>query len=176
MYWEVSKLNKKDLKKTEDSKNLEDLKREEILKHQNSGVISLTKDEEEKALAVNPVRFLLPLDYSKAPTKEEKLDIDYKEKEKSDDKSFEIIMEVNPNMGEEAKKKKIKREKNLPMLYNKENLEDETFGLIDDYADIFSRQMKLAMSFSEIYIKSMTNMQKSFFEEYFKFLDGFSKK
>ena len=85
-------------------------------------------------------------------------------------------MEVNPNMGEEAKKKKIKREKNLPMLYNKENLEDETFGLIDDYADIFSRQMKLYMDFSEIYIKSMTDMQKSFFEEYFKFLDGFSKK
>lgn len=112
MYWEVSKLNNKDLKKTEDSKKLEDLKREEILKHQNSGVITLTKDEEEKALAVNPVRFLLPLDYSKAPTKEEKLDIDYKEKEKPNDKSFEIIMEVNPNMGEEAKKKKIKREKN----------------------------------------------------------------
>lgn len=176
MYWEVSKLDKKDLKNNEDGKNSKNLKIEELSKHQNSGVISFTKDEEEKALAVNPIRFLLPLNYNKLTPKEEKLDIDYKEKEKPNDKSFEIIMEVNPNMGEEAKKKKIKREKNLPMLYNKENLEDETFGLIDDYADIFSRQMKLYMDFSEIYIKSMTDMQKSFFEEYFKFLDGFSKK
>ncbi|CAG7586147.1 hypothetical protein PEPTYR26121_00312 [Peptoniphilus tyrrelliae] len=169
-------MDKKDLKNNEDGKNSKNLKIEELSKHQNSGVISFTKDEEEKALAVNPIRFLLPLNYNKLTPKEEKLDIDYKEKEKPNDKSFEIIMEVNPNMGEEAKKKKIKREKNLPMLYNKENLEDETFGLIDDYADIFSRQMKLYMDFSEIYIKSMTDMQKSFFEEYFKFLDGFSKK
>ena len=71
---------------------------------------------------------------------------------------------------------KIKRERNLPMIYNKENLEEDTLGLIDDYANIFSRQMKLIMDFSEIYMKTMTNMQKSIFEDYFKFLDDFSKK
>ena len=168
MYWEVSKLDKKDLKNNEDGKNSKDLKREELSKHQNSGVISFTKDEEEKALAVNPIRFLLPLDYNKLTPKEEKLEID--------NKNFEIIMEVNPNISNETKKKKIKRERNLPMIYNKENLEEDTLGLIDDYANIFSRQMKLIMDFSEIYMKTMTNMQKSFFEDYFKILDDFSKK
>lgn len=175
MYWEVSKLSKKDLKKNEDGKNEEDLKREELSKHQNSGVISFTKDE-EKSLAVNPIRFLLPLDYNKVPEKEEKLEIDYKEKNPESNKNFEIIMEVNPSVSNETKKKKIKRERNLPMIYNKENLEEDTLGLIDDYANIFSRQMKLIMDFSEIYMKTMTNMQKSFFEDYFKILDDFSKK
>ena len=161
-------MDKKDLKNNEDGKNSKDLKREELSKHQNSGVISFTKDEEEKALAVNPIRFLLPLDYNKLTPKEEKLEID--------NKNFEIIMEVNPNISNETKKKKIKRERNLPMIYNKENLEEDTLGLIDDYANIFSRQMKLIMDFSEIYMKTMTNMQKSFFEDYFKILDDFSKK
>lgn len=168
-------MSKKDLKNNAASKNEEDLKREELSKHQNSGVISFTK-EEEKSLAVNPIRFLLPLDYGKAPRKEEKLEIDYKEKNEPSNKNFEIIMEVNPNISNETKKKKIKRERNLPMIYNKENIEEDTLGLIDDYANIFSRQMKLIMDFSEIYMKTMTNMQKSIFEDYFKFLDDFSKK
>ena len=168
-------MSKKDLKNNAASKNEEDLKREELSKHQNSGVISFTK-EEEKSLAVNPIRFLLPLDYGKAPEREEKLEIDYKEKDEPSNKNFEIIMEVNPNISNETKKKKIKRERNLPMIYNKENIEEDTLGLIDDYANIFSRQMKLIMDFSEIYVKSISSMQKSFFEEYFKLFDDFSKK
>ena len=169
-------MSKKNLKNNAASKNEEDLKLQEISKHQNRGVISFTKDEDEKALAVNPIRFLLPLDYSKAPRKEEKLEIDYKEKDEPSKKDFEIIMEVNPNISNETKKKKIKRERNLPMIYNKENLEEDTLGLIDDYANIFSRQMKLIMDFSEIYVKSISSMQKSFFEDYFKLFDDFSKK
>ena len=61
------------------------------------------------------------------------------------------------------------------MLYDKEKMEEETMGIIDDYADIFSRQMKLMMDFSEIYVKSISSMQKSFFEDYFKLFDDFSK-
>ena len=169
-------MTKKDLKKNEDSKNEEDLKLQEISKHQNRGVISFTKDEDEKALAVNPIRFLLPLDYSKAPRKEEKLEIDYKEKDEPSNKDFEIIMEVNPSNFEDDRKKKFKKKNNLPIPYDKEKMEEETMGIIDDYADIFSRQMKLMMDFSEIYVKSMANMQKSIFEEYFKLFDDFSKK
>ena len=169
-------MSKKDLKNNAASKNEEDLKREELSKHQNSGVISFTKDEEEKALAVNPIRFLLPLDYNKLTPKEEKLKIDYKEKDPESNKNFEIIMEVNPSNFEDDRKKKFKKKNNLPMLYNKEKMEEETLGIIDDYANIFSRQMKLIMDFSEIYVKSISSMQKSFFEEYFKLFDDFSKK
>ena len=168
-------MSKKDLKNNAASKNEEDLKLQEISKHQNSGVISFTKEEDEKALAVNPIRFLLPLDYSKAPPKEEKLEIDYKEKDEPSNKNFEIIMEVNPSNFEDDRKKKFKKKNNLPMLYDKEKMKEETMGIIDDYADIFSRQMKLMMDFSEIYVKSMANMQKSFFEDYFKLFDDFSK-
>ena len=169
-------MSKKDLKNNAASKNEEDLKLQEISKHQNRGVISFTKDEDEKALAVNPIRFLLPLDYSKAPTKEEKLEIDYKEKDEPSNKDFEIIMEVNPSNFEDDRKKKFKKKNNLPMPYDKEKMEEETMGIIDDYADIFTRQMKLMMDFSEIYVKSISNMQKSFFEDYFKLFDDFSKK
>lgn len=169
-------MTKKDLKKNETSKNEEDLKLQDLSKHQNSGVISFTKEEDEKALAVNPIRFLLPLDYSKAPPKEEKLEIDYKEKDEPNNQDFEIIMEVNPSNFEDDKKKKFKKKNNLPMPYDKEKMEDETMGIIDDYADIFTRQMKLMMDFSEIYVKSMANMQKSFIEDYFKLFDDFSKK
>ena len=176
MYWEVSKLDKKDLKNNEDGKNSKNLKIEELSKHQNSGVISFTKDEEEKALAVNPIRFLLPLDYNKHTPKEEKLEIDYKEKDPESNKNFEIIMEVNPSNFEDDRKKKFKKKNNLPMLYDKEKTEEETMDIIDDYADIFTRQMKLMMDFSEIYIKSISSMQKSFFEDYFKLFDDFSKK
>lgn len=168
-------MSKKDLKNNAASKNEEDLKLQEISKRQNSGVISFTK-EDEKALAVNPIRFLLPLDYSKAPAKEEKLEIDYKEKDEPNNKNFEIIMEVNPSNFEDDRKKKFKKKNNLPMLYDKEKMEEETMGIIDDYADIFNRQMKLMMDFSEIYIKSISSMQKSFFEEYFKLFDDFTKK
>ncbi|MDY3903201.1 hypothetical protein [Peptoniphilus sp.] len=168
-------MSKKYLKNNEDSKKLEDLKLKEISKHQNSGVISFTKEEDKKSLAVNPVRFLLPLDYSKAHLKEDNLEIDLKEKEKPDDKGFEIIMEINPNIYED-KKKKSKRKSNLPMLYNQEEVKEETLGVIDDYRELFSRQMKLALSFSEIYINSIADMQKSFLEEYFNFLDSLSKK
>lgn len=168
-------MSKKGLKNNEDSKKLEDLKLKEISKHQNSGVISFTKEEDKKSLAVNPVRFLLPLDYSKAPLQEDNLEIDLKEKEKPDDKGFEIIMEINPNIYED-KKKKNKRKSNLPALYNQEEVKEETLGIIDDYRELFSRQMKLALSFSEIYIKSIADMQKSFLEEYFNFLDSLSKK
>lgn len=168
-------MSKKDLKNKAASKNEEDLKLQEISKHQNSGVISFTK-EDEKALAVNPIRFLLPLDYSKAPSREEKLEIDYKEKDEPNKKDFEIIMEVNPSNFEDDRKKKFKKKNNLPMLYDKEKMEEETMGIIDDYADIFTRQMKLMMDFSEIYIKSVSSMQKSFFEDYFKLFDDFSKK
>lgn len=168
-------MSKKDLKNNAASKNEEDLKREELSKHQNSGVISFTK-EEEKSLAVNPIRFLLPLDYGKAPEREEKLEIDYKEKDEPSNKGFEIIMEVNPSNFEDDKKKKFKKKNNLPMLYDKEKMEEETMGIIDDYADIFTRQMKLMMDFSEIYVKSISSMQKSFFEDYFKLFDDFSKK
>lgn len=169
-------MSKKDLKNNAASKNEEDLKLQEISKHQNRGVISFTKDEDEKALAVNPIRFLLPLDYSKAPTKEEKLEIDYKEKDEPSNKDFEIIMEVNPSNFEDDRKKKFKKKNNLPMPYDKEKMEEETMGIIDDYADIFTRQMKLMMDFSEIYVKSLSSMQKSFFEDYFKLFDDFSKK
>lgn len=169
-------MTKKDLKNNAASKNEEDLKLQEISKHQNRGVISFTKDDDEKALAVNPVRFLLPLDYSKAPTKEEKLEIDYKEKDEPSNKDFEIIMEVNPSNFEDDRKKKFKKKNNLPMPYDKEKMEEETMGIIDDYADIFTRQMKLMMDFSEIYVKSLSSMQKSFFEDYFKLFDDFSKK
>lgn len=169
-------MTKKDLKKNEALKNEEDLKLQDLSKRQNSGVISFTKEEDEKALAVNPIRFLLPLDYSKAPPKEEKLEIDYKEKDEPTNKNFEIIMEVNPSNFEDDRKKKFKKKNNLPMLYDKEKMKEETMGIIDDYADIFSRQMKLMMDFSEIYVKSMANMQKSFFEDYFKLFDDFSKK
>ena len=169
-------MSKKDLKNNAASKNEEDLKLQEISKHQNRGVISFTKDEDEKALAVNPIRFLLPLDYSKAPTKEEKLEIDYKEKDEPSNKDFEIIMEVNPSNFEDDRKKKFKKKNNLPMPYDKEKMEEETMGIIDDYADIFTREMKLMMDFSEIYVKSISNMQKSFFEDYFKLFDDFSKK
>lgn len=167
-------MSKKDLKNKAASKNEEDLKLQELSKHQNRGVISFTK-EDEKALAVNPIRFLLPLDYSKAPAKEEKLEIDYKEKDEPNNKNFEIIMEVNPSNFEDDRKKKFKKKNNLPMLYDKEKMEEETMGIIDDYADIFSRQMKLMMDFSEIYVKSISSMQKSFFEDYFKLFDDFSK-
>ena len=168
-------MSKKDLKNKAASKNEEDLKLQELSKHQNRGVISFTK-EDEKALAVNPIRFLLPLDYIKAPAKEEKLEIDYKEKDEPSNKDFEIIMEVNPSNFEDDRKKKFKKKNNLPMLYDKEKMEEETMGIIDDYADIFNRQMKLMMDFSEIYIKSISSMQKSFFEEYFKLFDDFTKK
>ena len=119
---------------------------------------------------------MLPLDYSKAPRKEEKLEIDYKEKDEPSNKDFEIIMEVNPSNFEDDRKKKFKKKNNLPMLYDKEKMEEETMGIIDDYADIFTRQMKLMMDFSEIYVKSISSMQKSFFEDYFKLFDDFSKK
>lgn len=169
-------MSKKDLKNNEDSKKIEDLKLKEISKHQNSGVISFTKEEEDKkSLAVNPIRYLLPLDCDKAPLKEENIEINLKEKEKPDDKGFEIIMEINPNIYED-KKKKNKRKSNLPMLYNQEEIKEETLGILDDYREIFSRQMKLALNFSEIYINSMLDMQKSFFEDYFDFLDSLSKK
>ena len=85
-------------------------------------------------------------------------------------------MEVNPSNFEDDRKKKFKKKNNLPMLYDKEKMEEETMGIIDDYADIFSRQMKLMMDFSEIYVKSISSMQKSFFEDYFKLFDDFSKK
>lgn len=169
-------MSKKELKNKAASKKEEDLKLQEISKHQNSGVISFTKDEDEKALAVNPIRFLLPLDYSKAPSREEKLEIDYKEKDEPNKKDFEIIMEVNPSNFEDDKKKRFKKKNNLPMLYDKEKIEEETMGIIDDYADIFTRQMKLMMDFSEIYVKSISSVQKSFLEEYFKLFDDFSKK
>lgn len=169
-------MSKKELKNKAASKKEEDLKLQEISKHQNRGVISFTKDEDEKALAVNPIRFLLPLDYSKAPSREEKLEIDYKEKDEPNKKDFEIIMEVNPSNFEDDKKKRFKKKNNLPMLYDKEKIEEETMGIIDDYADIFTRQMKLMMDFSEIYVKSISSVQKSFLEEYFKLFDDFSKK
>ena len=169
-------MSKKELKNKAASKKEEDLKLQEISKHQNRGVISFTKDEDEKALAVNPIRFLLSLYYSKAPSREEKLEIDYKEKDEPNKKDFEIIMEVNPSNFEDDKKKRFKKKNNLPMLYDKEKIEEETMGIIDDYADIFTRQMKLMMDFSEIYVKSISSVQKSFLEEYFKLFDDFSKK
>lgn len=168
-------MRKKDIKKTKDLKKLDEKSLQELSNHQNRGVISFTKDE-EKSLAVNPIRFLLPLDYSKAPAREEDLEIDYKEKEEKSDKGFEIIMEVNPSNFQGKKKKNLKKKNNLLMLYDKEKIEEETMDLIDDYADIFSRQMKLIMDFSDIYIKSLSSMQKSFFEDYFKLFDDFSKK
>lgn len=155
--------------KERESSNLE-----EISKHENSGKISFTKkdSDEEKSLVVNPIRFLLPLEDTDFSEKE-KLEIDYKEKKNLDNKDFEIIMEINPSIKEKNKDTSVEvRKNNLPMIYEIKDLkevEEKTYSLINDYNDIFLRQVKLAFEIYEMNVKNVEKIQKNFFEEYFKF-------
>ena len=64
------------------------------------------------------------------------------------------------------------RKNNLPMIYEIKDLkevEEKTYSLINDYNDIFLRQVKLAFEIYEMNVKNVEKIQKNFFEEYFKF-------
>lgn len=127
----------------------------------NSGVISFTEENEEKSLALNPVRYLIPLD-SSSSKKKEKLDIDYKfkDKDESNHKNFEIIIEVNPKDFEENKKRK--RGDNLPLpRINYINAEDKKKSSKIGPGSLF-------YDYLEIYLNRTKNIERQFFEDYFE--------
>lgn len=136
----------------DERQNLKNLKRE-----LDSGVISFEEKTEEKSLALNPVRYLIPLE--SRPNKKEKLDIDYKKKDQPSDKNFEIIIEVNPEGYEE--KKKRRRESNLPAPHRAHYLQrtKEDRPKID--------KGSLFYDYLEIYLNRTKNIEKKFFEDYF---------
>lgn len=127
-----------------------------LKKDLDSGVISFEEKEEETSLALNPVRYLIPLESN--PNKKEKLDIDYKKKEGPSDKNFEIIIELNPE-GHEVKKKG--RTSRLPAPHGvrylqrtkRENPKIDRGSIFYDYL--------------EIYLNRTKNIEKKFFEDYF---------
>lgn len=126
----------------------------------DSGVISFTEENEEKSLALNPVRYLIPLNTSSH--KKEKLDIDYKfkDKDEADNKNFEIIIEVNPKDFEENKNKR-RRGDNLPLpRINYINAEEKkNFNKIGPGS--------LFYDYLEIYLNRTKNIERQFFENYF---------
>ena len=127
-----------------------------LKKDLDSGVISFEEKTEETSLALNPVRYLIPLE--RAPKKKEKLDIDYKKKKGPSDKNFEIIIELNPE-GHEVKKRG--RSSRLPAPHEggylqrtkRENPKIDKGSLFYDYL--------------EIYLNRTKNIEKKFFEDYF---------
>ena len=128
-----------------------------LKKDLDSGVISFEEKTEETSLALNPVRYLIPLESS--PNKKGKLDIDYKKKEGPSDKNFEIIIELNPE-GHEVHEKKG-RSSRLPAPHRVHYLQ-RTKGENPkiDKGSIF-------YDYLEIYLNRTKNIEKKFFEDYF---------
>ncbi len=128
-----------------------------LKKELDSGVISFEEKTEETSLALNPVRYLIPLESS--PNKKEKLDIDYKKKDQPSDKNFEIIIEVNPKGYED--KKKRRRESKLPAPHRSYPLE----RVRRDEPKI--NKGSLFYDYLEIYLNRTKNIERQFFEDYF---------
>lgn len=136
----------------DERQKLKNLKRE-----LDSGVVSFEEKTEETSLALNPVRYLIPLESK--PNKKEKLDIDYKKKDQPSDKNFEIIIEVNPKGYEENKK--IRRESKLPAPHRSYPLE----RVKRDQQKI--NKGSLFYDYLEIYLNRTKNIERQFFEDYF---------
>lgn len=136
----------------DERQKLKNLKRE-----LDSGVISFEEKTEDTSLALNPVRYLMPLESK--PNKKEKLDIDYKKKDQPSDKNFEIIIEVNPKGDEENKKRR--RESKLPAPHKSYPLE----RVKRDQQKI--NKGSLFYDYLEIYLNRTKNIERQFFEDYF---------
>ena len=136
----------------DERQKLKNLKRE-----LDSGVVSFEEKTEETSLALNPVRYLIPLESK--PNKKEKLDIDYKKKDQPSDKNFEIIIEVNPKGYEENKKRR--RESKLPAPHKSYPLE----RVKRDQQNI--NKGSLFYDYLEIYLNRTKNIERQFFEDYF---------
>lgn len=136
----------------DERQKLKNLKRE-----LDSGVISFEEKTEDTSLALNPVRYLMPLESK--PNKKEKLDIDYKKKDQPSDKNFEIIIEVNPKGYEENKKRS--RESKLPAPHKSYPLE----RVKRDQQKI--NKGSLFYDYLEIYLNRTKNIERQFFEDYF---------
>lgn len=136
----------------DERQKLKNLKRE-----LDSGVIYFEEKIEETSLALNPVRYIIPLESS--PNKKEKLDIDYKKKDQPSDKNFEIIIEVNPKGYEENKKRR--RESKLPAPHKSYPLE----RVKRDQQKI--NKGSLFYDYLEIYLNRTKNIERQFFEDYF---------
>lgn len=136
----------------DERQKLKNLKRE-----LDSGVISFEEKTEDTSLALNPVRYLMPLESK--PNKKEKLDIDYKKKDQPSDKNFEIIIEVNPKGYEENKKRR--RESKLLAPHKSYPLE----RVKRDQQKI--NKGSLFYDYLEIYLNRTKNIERQFFEDYF---------
>lgn len=136
----------------DERQKLKNLKRE-----LDSGVISFEEKTEDTSLALNPVRYLMPLESK--PNKKEKLDIYYKKKDQPSDKNFEIIIEVNPKGYEENKKRR--RESKLPAPHKSYPLE----RVKRDQQKI--NKGSLFYDYLEIYLNRTKNIERQFFEDYF---------
>ena len=136
----------------DERQKLKNLKRE-----LDSGVISFEEKTEDTSLALNPVRYLMPLESK--PNKKEKLDIDYKKKDQPSDKNFEIIIEVNPKGYEENKKRR--RDSKLPAPHKSYPLE----RVKRDQQKI--NKGSLFYDYLEIYLNRTKNIERQFFEDYF---------
>lgn len=136
----------------DERQKLKSLKRE-----LDSGVVSFEEKTEETSLALNPVRYLIPLESK--PNKKEKLDIDYKKKDQPSDKNFEIIIEVNPKGYEENKNRR--RESKLPAPHKSYPLE----RVKRDQQKI--NKGSLFYDYLEIYLNRTKNIERQFFEDYF---------
>ncbi|WP_195443816.1 hypothetical protein [Peptoniphilus harei] len=142
----------KNFESMDERQKLKNLKRE-----LDSGVISFEEKTEDTSLALNPVRYLMPLESK--PDKKEKLDIDYKKKDQPSDKNFEIIIEVNPKGYEENKKRR--RESKLPAPHKSYPLE----RVKRDQQKI--NKGSLFYDYLEIYLNRTKNIERQFFEDYF---------
>ncbi|MDU5183804.1 MAG: hypothetical protein E6214_00805 [Peptoniphilus harei] len=142
----------KNFESMDERQKLKNLKRE-----LDSGVVSFEEKTEETSLALNPVRYLIPLESK--PDKKEKLDIDYKKKDQPSDKNFEIIIEVNPKGYEENKKRR--RESKLPAPHKSYPLE----RVKRDQQKI--NKGSLFYDYLEIYLNRTKNIERQFFEDYF---------
>ncbi|MDK7354563.1 hypothetical protein QP518_02215 [Peptoniphilus harei] len=142
----------KNFESMDERQKLKNLKRE-----LDSGVISFEEKTEDTSLALNPVRYLMPLESK--PNKKEKLDIDYKKKDQPSDKNFEIIIEVNPKGYEENKKRR--RESKLPAPHKSYPLE----RVKRDQQKI--NKGSLFYDYLEIYLNRTKNIERQFFEDYF---------
>ncbi|WP_454206015.1 hypothetical protein [Peptoniphilus sp. Marseille-Q6390] len=142
----------KNFESMDERQKLKNLKRE-----LDSGVVSFEEKTEETSLALNPVRYLIPLESK--PNKKEKLDIDYKKKDQPSDKNFEIIIEVNPKGYEENKKRR--RESKLPAPHRSYPLE----RVKRDQQKI--NKGSLFYDYLEIYLNRTKNIERQFFEDYF---------
>lgn len=136
----------------DERQKLKNLKRE-----LDSGVISFEEKTEDTSLALNPVRYLMPLESK--PDKKEKLDIDYKKKDQPSEKNFEIIIEVNPNGYEENKKRR--RDSKLPAPHRSYPLE----RVKRDQQKI--NKGSLFYDYLEIYLNRTKNIERQFYEDYF---------